>query len=231
MKDYIIKKGDVLSRIEKKFKVPRSVMLALNPVIKNPDKIQEGWKLKIPERWGEVKASTRMIRQAYIKEWDKKRKDENLKELEKIEKKLPKLKSISSEEFIERPLKKVREIGFSKLRKQEAANLLRMKVKKEKAVIKKEKGILMETIKGLPEASRVVASKIAKVLFAIFPVYPVLKQIWNRTVMPVLKKGTPSREELQKAVDRMEKLQRDFPNNPLRIQLELKNIIEEMKLR
>lgn len=67
MIDYEIQKGEVLSKIEKKFKVPRVVMLALNPIIKDPDKIQAGWKLKIPEKWPEIKAATRIEKRKEMK--------------------------------------------------------------------------------------------------------------------------------------------------------------------
>lgn len=45
---YKVVKGDVLARIAKKFSCTVEEIMALNPIIKNPNFLQVGWKLTIP---------------------------------------------------------------------------------------------------------------------------------------------------------------------------------------
>ncbi|PBJ09065.1 LysM peptidoglycan-binding domain-containing protein [Flavobacterium sp. ACN6] len=49
-KDYTVKSGDSLSKIGKQFGVSwQTIFEANKDIIKNPDVIQPGWKLKIPK--------------------------------------------------------------------------------------------------------------------------------------------------------------------------------------
>ncbi|MEP7258515.1 MAG: LysM domain-containing protein [Flavitalea sp.] len=49
--EYVVKSGDMLSKIGAKFGVSwKSIVEANKDVIKNPDLIQPGWKLKIPKK-------------------------------------------------------------------------------------------------------------------------------------------------------------------------------------
>lgn len=68
MKEYIIKPGDRLPDLEKQFKLPRSVILGVNPGIKDPEKLEAGMKLKMPETWIEIRDEVvRLRKEAGIK--------------------------------------------------------------------------------------------------------------------------------------------------------------------
>jgi len=67
---YKVKRGDTLSAIGKKFKIPYMDVFRANPIIKDPNKIQEGWTLKIPTILPEIKA-IRELEWKKIPEWEK----------------------------------------------------------------------------------------------------------------------------------------------------------------
>jgi LysM repeat protein len=45
---YIVRQGDTLGGIATMFKTSIQQLMALNPIITNPDRIQVGWELKVP---------------------------------------------------------------------------------------------------------------------------------------------------------------------------------------
>ena len=51
---YVIKTGDTLSKVAKRFSVTLEELLAANPDIKNPDKIALGQQINIPIPAGEA---------------------------------------------------------------------------------------------------------------------------------------------------------------------------------
>ena len=60
---YKILPGDNLTKIRKKLGIPVSIddIVKANPIIKDPDKIQTGWTLKLPETYDEIKVIKTMV--------------------------------------------------------------------------------------------------------------------------------------------------------------------------
>ncbi len=211
-KTYKIKKGDTLSSISKKMKISMSLIKARNPIIKDINKIQEGWNLKIPG-YKEIKALKKM-------------KEDVSPEMERrliVKLKERKSKGLAEMIEIERRLK--------------AAKIYRKRLKKpwkEKTPISKV-SILKETIKGLPRASQIVMKNLISPAPALFKALKwwnaeVYKARIEPIVTSILTKGTPSTEELQKAVDKINKFQK-MKLTPFLYFKKVKDVIEEISLR
>lgn len=54
-KQYVVVKGDTLDKIAKSFGTTRQVLLALNPAVKNPNRIKIGQVLKVPAPYAETR--------------------------------------------------------------------------------------------------------------------------------------------------------------------------------
>lgn len=89
-------------------------------------------------------------------------------------------------------------------------------------MLKKEKkaSVPIETIKGLPKATKIVLGS----LFLHVPKY-----LFNKVVYSILKRGTPSREEMKRTIKRIDDLDRRLPFEERN--KKIKQIIIDMKLR
>lgn len=109
--------------------------------------------------------------------------------------------------------KKKNELKIKQLKKRRKEVLLR---KFQTLKDEKKFSFLKETVKGLPKATKVVLETIPKYLF-------------NKIVYSVIKRGTPTRTELQKAIKEIDRL--DVNLSPILRRKKRKEIIEEMRLR
>lgn len=67
---YTVKKGDTLTTIASKYGTTVNEIVKLNPIIKNPNLINIGWKLTIPEQKQEVTKDYEAIGKAMEKTLD-----------------------------------------------------------------------------------------------------------------------------------------------------------------
>ena len=81
---YTVKKGDTLTAIASKYNTTVNEIVKLNPIIKNPNLINIGWKLTIPEQKQEVTKDYEAIGKAMEKTLDAIEQLPEYKELMKV---------------------------------------------------------------------------------------------------------------------------------------------------
>lgn len=228
---YTIRKGDTLSRIARRAGISMSLIKSRNPIIKDPDKIQVGWKIKLPG-YAEVKALKKIEKETKIKI--------PALSVKKTETKPLELGKTGSPSYYYKKFKQAktpRDAGVAfvyyqgALRK-EAARTLRLKSQaKERKIF-----VLKETMKGLPKATQTVLEAIDVTMRKIPAIKQVMKGLdwWtaklNKVIRSAVLKGTPSTKELENAVNEIKELQKK--NLPPQIYFkQVRKIIEDIPIR
>lgn len=240
MKNYIIKQGDSLSKIAKDSGLSITAIQKLNPIIKDPNKIQAGWSLKLPSNFEEAKAT--------IKLSEKSLKHEDIAAIKKADQ-LGLVDSAVANSYFERDMKNKLDLqdltqikllknrlAEAKIPKETSPSLIQkaakeLRLMKELRLVKKEKPVDWKKF-IIPSTVETVFWPVIKILGPAFKKYN--EEVFKGKILPAMKnillKGLPTDEEMQKAIDRIEELKKlDLPEAAH--SAGIKRIIDEMKVR